>query len=82
LELGHISRRKRRKEKKAASGLDIGRISIFPLPAYPRPKKNVAPALAACSFAHMVRSLVVAKLQEDIDAVTNETRYGSGRVRT
>jgi hypothetical protein len=30
----------------------------------------------------MVRSLVVAKLQEDIDAVTNETRYGSGRVRT
>jgi hypothetical protein len=30
----------------------------------------------------MVRRLVVVKLQEDIDTVANETRYGSGRVRT
>jgi hypothetical protein len=65
--------------KKAALGLDIGR--IHPPRTHDR-RRTLLPPSAACSFAHMVRSSVVAKLQEDIDAVTNETRYGSGRVRT
>lgn len=75
LELGHISRRKRRKK------LDwTGHRPHPPRRTYDR--GTLLPPLAARPFAHMVRRLVVVKLQEDIDTVANETRYGSGRVST